>query len=85
MANVESLVYEHFHVKITFGRIKLCDMTNNSITELPEVGVQQPEWRVTTQFSLVSAWQCVGNVGNCCTRYIRIHLQTVRVVLVEER
>ena len=44
-ALINSLVSE-FRVKITFSYSELHDKTN-SVTEIPEVGMQLPEWRAT--------------------------------------
>ena len=43
-----------FHAGITVSYSSHHRHTRNSVTELPEVGVQLPEWRVTLH---VYAWQ----------------------------
>ena len=57
--------------------VKLHDVTN-SVTEIPEVGVQLSEWQVTVHFYV---WQYVDvGGGDGCTRYsLTQHWMNLRV------
>ena len=54
-------------VRCTFSYSNLHDMAVNSITEIPEVGVQLPEWWATLHLYV---GQCVQVWGNSCTYYL---------------
>ena len=53
-----------FHVRLTFSYSNLHDRSN-FILEIPEVGVQLPEWLVTLHLNVR---QYVRMQGNGCTR-----------------
>ena len=68
------------YVRITFNHNNLHDVTN-SITEIPQVGEQLPDWPVTSK----PVWQYAQVWGNGCTRYpFTQHLGNLRV-LAENR